>query len=276
MLPLRLSKVVLATLGIGAALLSLPSSLLGLEQDTVVKPVYQQPVSRKDTADEAPEKNYEKRIEPISVSFRLGMPKRLAIGIGNGDLPSEQQLRGDLFTALIDRKNDPPEAISPIKETTVAKEESPLVNEELAIKKPPTVGKAQRVVVPSVGIDIAVKPGTYDVSSASWQLDDTSAFHADTSVPVNDTNGTTLIYGHARWGIFGALPDVQPGAEVTIYTAEGIRFIYTLELVKEVDPSDLSLLTVEGEPKLVLQTCSGFFDQYRTLALFGFKEILYG
>ena len=139
--------------------------------------------------------------------------------------------------------------------------------------KEPVIGEAERIEVPSIAIDIAVRPGTYDPNTQTWTVDDSAAFVADTTVPVNDTNGTTLIYGHAKWGIFGALPDLQPGAEAIVHAAGGSRFVYTFESVSQVEPSDLSMLTAEGEPRLVLQTCSGLFDQHRTLALFALKEV---
>lgn len=141
-------------------------------------------------------------------------------------------------------------------------------------EKQPIVGTARRVVVPSVGIDQPVRQGSYTSSSESWTIDTSAAFHADVTVPVNNTNGTALIYGHAGWGIFGKLPEVQPGAEAAVYTAEGLRFMYEFESSKQVDPSDVSALTSSGPPRLLLQTCSGAFDSYRTLVTFSLKGIV--
>lgn len=137
----------------------------------------------------------------------------------------------------------------------------------------PITGTPSRVVVPSVGIDMVVRPGQYDVDAKTWTIDHHSAFHADVTVPVNNANGTTLIYGHAGWGIFGTLPEAGAGAEAYVYTIEGHRFTYTLESNRQVDPSDVSALTSTGPPRLVLQTCSGAFDAYRTLVTFRFKEV---
>lgn len=138
----------------------------------------------------------------------------------------------------------------------------------------PIIGTANHIEVPSINIDIAVLPGVYDVQTQTWTVDDSAAFHASTTVPVNDTNGTTLLYGHAKWGIFGNLPDIQSGAEAIVYTEEGLKFIYTLEEVYQVEPADMSMITTQGEPKLLLQTCTGFFDQYRILASFSLREIV--
>ena len=141
-------------------------------------------------------------------------------------------------------------------------------------QKSPIIGTANRVAVPSVGIDQPVQSGSYSASSESWTIDTNGAFHADVTVPVNNTNGTSLIYGHAGWGIFGKLPEVKTGAEAIVYTAEGLRFLYEFESSRQVDPSDVSALTSSGPPRLLLQTCSGAFDAYRTLVTFKLKGIV--
>lgn len=137
----------------------------------------------------------------------------------------------------------------------------------------PVVGAAERVVVPSVGIDSSVREGSYDSDSDSWSIDTDSAFYATTTVPVNNTNGSTLIYGHAGWGIFDTLPKVKKGAKATVHTKEGYEFVYEFESNRQVEPTDVSALTNTGPPKLILQTCSGAFDTYRTLVTFRLKEI---
>lgn len=144
-----------------------------------------------------------------------------------------------------------------------------------AVVREPIIGTANRVVVPSVGIDTSVRPGAYNTDTHTWSIDHSSAFHADITVPVNNANGTTLIYGHAGWNIFTALPRVSEGAEAYVYTDEGNRFVYTFESNRQVDPSDVSVITAEGPPKLVLQTCSGAFDAYRTLVTFRFREVVH-
>ena len=193
------------------------------------------------------------------------------ISVPESDRIFIERPKGMLFASLLERKQ---ESVEPKTQHLAvdSKNQAPLAQKSQA--KTPIVGNANRIVVPSIGIDIEVVPGVYDVTASSWQVDDTAAFHASTTVPVNDSNGTTLIYGHARWGIFGTLPDVKTGAEASVYTSEGKHFVYTFESVEQVTPDDTSMLTTKGSPKLILQTCSGFFDQYRTLAVFQLKEIL--
>ena len=136
-----------------------------------------------------------------------------------------------------------------------------------------TMGLPTRVVLPSLAIDLPVQTGSYDQASNTWSTSTTDAYYADYSVPVNDHNGTTLIYSHARWGLFGTLPDIAAAAPVTIYTDTGYAFHYTYQSMRQVDPSDTSVFTVNGPPTLVLQTCAGDWSQYRALYSFRFVSV---
>ena len=129
-------------------------------------------------------------------------------------------------------------------------------------------GIPNRIIVPSVGIDVGVATGSYDPSDESWTLDNTEAFYADISVPVNDNNGVTLIYGHARSAVFSRILQLTDGAEAVVYTDNGHAFHYVYQSRQEVDPTDLSIVHANGPPTLMLQTCSGPFDAYRTMISF--------
>lgn len=133
---------------------------------------------------------------------------------------------------------------------------------------PAITGIPQRIVIPSLQIDLNVGIGSYDASSNSWTTDAVQAFYADPSLPVNNSNGRTLVYGHAQPQVFGRLPGIQPGAEVLIYTDTNYVFHYTYTSAITVVPTDTSIFTADGPPTLVLQTCTGDWDAYR--ALFSF------
>jgi len=135
------------------------------------------------------------------------------------------------------------------------------------------LGIPTRVVVASVSIDLPVRVGSYDSASQTWTLDMQSAFYADRSVPVNDSNGSTLIYGHARSGLFAKLPEIAEGSIARVYTDSGKVFSYTFASSRQVKPDDTSIFVSSGAPTLALQTCSGPFDIYRTLVSFNFSGV---
>lgn len=138
---------------------------------------------------------------------------------------------------------------------------------------PATQGIPTRVQVPSLNIDLPVGVGTYNPGDASWTVDATRAYYADASMPINNSNGTTLIYGHAQSTVFETLPQIQADAEAIVTTDTGFAFHYRLSSSKEVPPSDVSVFTSTGAPTLVLQTCIGAFSELRALYSFHLVSI---
>ncbi len=135
------------------------------------------------------------------------------------------------------------------------------------------LGLPIRVVVPSVGIDLPVRMGSYDPATQTWTLDTHSAFYAVNSVPANDSNGATLIYAHAQNGLFVRLPDISQGATAQVYTDSGKVFSYTFSSTRKVKPDNMSVFDSTGAPTLTLLTCSGIFDTYRTLVSFSLSGV---
>ena len=144
----------------------------------------------------------------------------------------------------------------------------PLAEMRLAKQGVPT-----RVEVKSIALDLQVKPGSYEPENQTWTLDDTSAFYADRTVPANTRNGTTLLYGHGTWPVFGRIGDIREGDEARVTTDTGLTFTYVFQSSRQVTPTDTSVLTSQGPPTLVLQTCSGPFDKYRTLVAFRLVKV---
>ena len=134
-----------------------------------------------------------------------------------------------------------------------------------------TQGIPLRIAVPSVGIDLPVKVGSYNPDNATWDVDMDNAYYADVSMPINNSNGTTLIYGHAQSQIFETLPSIQSGADATVYTDTGYAFHYRHTTSRLVLPSDVSVFTESGPPELVLQTCIGVYSEHR--GLYSFKLV---
>lgn len=133
---------------------------------------------------------------------------------------------------------------------------------------PATVGIPVRITIPSLSLDLPVAVGSYNPEDASWTVDTTAAYYADVSMPINNSNGATLIYGHAQSTIFETLPSIQPDSKVVVYTDTGYAFHYQLTATREVLPADVSVFTADGPPTLVLQTCIGVYSELRALFYF--------
>ena len=131
-------------------------------------------------------------------------------------------------------------------------------------------GTPERIVISSLGIDLPVSVGSYDPVSGGWTLGNTGVYYADTSVPVNNNNGVTLIYGHDLVSIFGHLFELQSGASADVYTDTHHIFHYRYQSVRNVEPTDTSIFTTSGPPVLALQTCTGDWDAYRAIYSFNY------
>lgn len=138
---------------------------------------------------------------------------------------------------------------------------------------PATVGVPTRLVIPSLSIDVPVGIGSYNQNDGSWTVDDTKAYYADNSMLINNSNGNTLIYGHAQAPIFIQLPNIQPRSEALVYTDSGYTFHYIYQSLLEVAPTDTSVFRTDGPPALVLQTCMGNWDAYRGLFSFSLQSV---
>jgi len=144
---------------------------------------------------------------------------------------------------------------------------------------PPKVisGKPVRIAIASSGIDLAVDDGTFNTSDGSWTLSDTHAQFATMTQPANDHTGTTFIYGHGTDAVFGKIGSSPPpsGTIAEITTDNGHVFTYVLQAVKNYEPSDTSVLqdTTSGQPRLVVQTCTGAFSEWRTMFIFTFEKV---
>jgi LPXTG-site transpeptidase (sortase) family protein len=158
-----------------------------------------------------------------------------------------------------------------ITPTPVLASTPPRVQPVIARQIPATQGIPNKITIPSLMIDLPVSTGSYNPNDDSWTVDTTQAYYADVSMPINNSNGVTLIYGHAQSTVFENLPSIQPEAEANVYTNTGYIFRYRMAATREVLPSDVSVFTESGPPTLVLQTCIGAYSELR--ALFSFRLV---
>lgn len=136
-----------------------------------------------------------------------------------------------------------------------------------------STGVPTRVIIPELGMDLPIAPGTFDPATGEWTLSEDSAYYATFSVPANDSNGTTLVYGHAKPHMFEPLKNLSVGMHAQVHTNNGKVFTYTFTDMREVIPTDTSVLTDLGPPRLVLQTCTGPWDAYRALYAFKYEGV---
>ncbi len=139
-------------------------------------------------------------------------------------------------------------------------------------------GNPTRIIIPDRTIDLPIDNGTYNTYTKKWTVNPLHANFAVTSVAPNNRSGTTFVYGHGTDQVFGKIGDSPPpiGSTAEIHTDNGHVFHYELALVQNLKPSDTWIIknTAGGRPRLIVQTCTGIFSEWRTMFVYQFKEVV--
>lgn len=147
------------------------------------------------------------------------------------------------------------------------------LTQPLAPVQPIITGTPVRVVIPSLNIDLPVDVGNYNNVDQSWTLADDRAFFASPSMPPNNRQGNTLVYGHDTDRIFHPTRNLVKGDLVKLLTDNGRTFFYSFESSETVQPDNMNVFQYQGPPLLVLQTCNGNWSETRNLMRFKFVRV---
>ena len=134
-------------------------------------------------------------------------------------------------------------------------------------------GTPVRITIPSVNIDLEVIPGNYYPANNSWTLTSDKAQWGTITQPANDKEGMTFIYAHYRKGVFLTLPKIKAGEVAQGKTDKGNTFTYTFRSSTITTPKDTSIFAYQGQPILILQTCTGAWYQDRQLFVFDLTKV---
>jgi sortase A len=104
--------------------------------------------------------------------------------------------------------------------------------------------------IPKIGLEVAVLPGTEEVT-----LDRAVGHIFDTALP--DADGNVGIAGH-RDGFFRGLKDIGSGDVIELETHHG-KEVYRVQRTWVVTPDDVSVLDATPTPSLTLVTCYPFY-----------------
>lgn len=118
-----------------------------------------------------------------------------------------------------------------------------------------------RIVIPKLTVDLPVVEA--NVADGYWELSDTSASHGVGSASPGEM-GNTVIFAHARDGLFGPLRSITIGDMVYILTKDRwSRYVVTG--TKLVDEDQTEVIAPTSDETLTLYTCSGFLDSKRLI-----------
>lgn len=132
-----------------------------------------------------------------------------------------------------------------------------LLNEK-NVSEPPV-----RIIVPKRDISVSVNEA--EIVNGYWKVFDKVASHGMGSAYPGHS-GNTVIFAHAREGLFYNLKNVSIGDEVLVFT-KNRWYSYNVSEIKSVYPSQTEVIAQTKDQRLTLYTCDGFADEKRLIVV---------
>lgn len=144
-------------------------------------------------------------------------------------------------------------AVAPTPTPAVVQPVKQSVAQGAATPQPPP-GPPKRLVIPKIGVDTKVEEVT--INLGTWQVADwVAGHHEGTAMP--GQNGNMVLVGHRdiRGSIFLRLNELQKGDEFQVFT-DTASYRYVITEVREVAPTEVSVLNPTLDPTATLITCT--------------------
>lgn len=132
---------------------------------------------------------------------------------------------------------------------------SKLLESEIVLNIP------DRILIPKSNIDLKVIPSR--IVNGYWELsEDTASYGLGSGTP--DAKSNTVIFAHAREGLFYNLKNVKIGEIVYVFSKDK-WFRYKINKITTVYPNEIQVIQPTKNETLTLYTCSGFYDEKRLI-----------
>jgi LPXTG-site transpeptidase (sortase) family protein len=140
-------------------------------------------------------------------------------------------------------------------------ENNPIVINSELLESKETDNIPVRVVIPNSDVDLSVTPS--EILNGYWELSETTASYGlGSGTP--GKRGNTVIFAHAREGLFYNLKDVKEGDIIYVFT-KNKWYRYKVNKITEVYPNQTEVIQPTKEETLTLYTCTGFNDEKRLI-----------
>jgi LPXTG-site transpeptidase (sortase) family protein len=120
-----------------------------------------------------------------------------------------------------------------------------------------------RIVIPSTNIDLNVIEA--EVKDGYWETSETTASHGMGSANPGQ-NGNSVIFAHARVGLFYNLKDLKKDDIVYVFTQKK-WYPYKVTDITSVYPDQVEVIAPTKDQTLTLYTCTGYADEKRLIVV---------
>lgn len=137
----------------------------------------------------------------------------------------------------------------------------PIKIDEKLLSNQETSQPPLRIVIPKFNIDLSIVEAP--VVNGVWETSETTASHGIGSANPGQM-GNTVIFAHARQGLFLPMRDIAKDDLVYVLTKDH-WYRYRVADSKLVNPDQVEVIGQTPDERLTLFTCSGFFDSKRLI-----------
>jgi LPXTG-site transpeptidase (sortase) family protein len=132
---------------------------------------------------------------------------------------------------------------------------SALYSSKIAVDNP------VRILIPKRDIDLKVVDAR--IINGYWELSEsTASYGLGSGTP--GTKSNTVIFAHARTGLFYNLKDVQINDVIYVFTKNN-WYRYKVNKITAVFPNQTEVIKPTKNEVLTLYTCTGFYDEKRLI-----------
>lgn len=117
----------------------------------------------------------------------------------------------------------------------------------------------QRIIIPSASINLPIESAK--IAYNTWEVSDTTASFGEGSA-LPGSIGNTVIFAHAREGLFGSLDKASEGELIYVFTNHD-WFAYKISDSLIVPPTQVDVIQQSHGSELTLFTCIGPGDSHR-------------
>lgn len=138
------------------------------------------------------------------------------------------------------------------------------INIDTAFNKPVTNQEMPtRILIPSLSVDV---PITFSrLVKGVWQTSKTTASFGEGSA-FPGTSGNSVIFAHAKKGLFLPLRTITKNTKIYLLTARG-WYAYQVRETTLVNPKETIAVKQTDDETLTLFTCTGFLDSKRLIVV---------
>jgi LPXTG-site transpeptidase (sortase) family protein len=139
-------------------------------------------------------------------------------------------------------------------------------DEPIEVEKlsPTSLGEPpSRIIIPRLNINLPVFHAK--IIDGVWETTLEGASHGEGTANPGQS-GNTVIFAHARVGLFLPLRYIQNQDQIYILTKNN-WYPYQVKEIKRVFPNELEVISPTQDETLTLYTCDGFADRHRLIVI---------